>query len=108
MNRPGEPKMAESNSLNHPAFFGPSAFVIAGLVFAGIIDWCGMGMLIVKILGNNASGDARHETPDVYRKLDLIITCEPLLHGQRSFRKEQSWHSVCNRFSPRESHSSLI
>jgi rhodanese-related sulfurtransferase len=32
----------------HPAFFGLSAFVGAGLVFAGITDWCGMGLLIAR------------------------------------------------------------
>jgi len=33
----------------HPFFyFGISAFVGAGLVFAGITDWCGMGMLLAK------------------------------------------------------------
>jgi rhodanese-related sulfurtransferase len=32
----------------HPYFVGLSAFVGAGLVFAGISDWCGMGLLIAK------------------------------------------------------------
>lgn len=32
----------------HPGFFGLSAFVGAGLVFAGITDWCGMGLLLAK------------------------------------------------------------
>lgn len=32
----------------HPAFFGISGFVGAGLIFAGITDWCGMGLLIAK------------------------------------------------------------
>jgi len=34
--------------LIHPAFFGLSAFVGAGLVFAGISDWCGMGLLLAR------------------------------------------------------------
>lgn len=34
--------------LVHPGFFGLSAFVGAGLVFAGITDWCGMGLLLAK------------------------------------------------------------
>lgn len=34
--------------LVHPAFFGLSGFVGAGLIFAGITDWCGMGLLIAK------------------------------------------------------------
>jgi len=34
--------------LFHPAFFALSAFVGAGLLFAGITDWCGMGLLLAK------------------------------------------------------------
>lgn len=32
----------------NPYFFILSGFVGAGLIFAGITDWCGMGLLIVK------------------------------------------------------------
>ena len=32
----------------HPYFIGLSAFVGAGLVFAGVTDWCGMGLLLAK------------------------------------------------------------
>jgi rhodanese-related sulfurtransferase len=32
----------------HPYFIGLSAFVGAGLIFAGISDWCGMGLLLAK------------------------------------------------------------
>lgn len=38
----------------HPALFGLSAFVGAGLVFAGISDWCGMGLLIAKAPWNRS------------------------------------------------------
>jgi len=31
-----------------PAFYGLSAFIGAGLIFAGVTDWCGMGLLIAK------------------------------------------------------------
>jgi tetrahydrodipicolinate N-succinyltransferase len=34
--------------LFHPAFFALSAFIGAGLVFAGITDWCGMGLLLAR------------------------------------------------------------
>ena len=34
--------------LINPAFFALSAFVGAGLVFAGITDWCGMGLLLTR------------------------------------------------------------
>lgn len=40
----------------HPAFYGLSAFVGAGLVFAGVTDWCGMGMLIARMPWNRAGG----------------------------------------------------
>ncbi len=32
----------------NPAFIWLSAFVGAGLIFAGITDWCGMGLLLAK------------------------------------------------------------
>jgi rhodanese-related sulfurtransferase len=32
----------------HPAFYGLSAFIGAGLLFAGISNTCGMGMLLMK------------------------------------------------------------
>jgi len=32
----------------HRYFFGIPAFVGSGLVFAGITDWCGMGLLLAK------------------------------------------------------------
>jgi rhodanese-related sulfurtransferase len=36
----------------HPAFIGLSAFVGAGLIFAGITGWCGMGLLLAKFPWN--------------------------------------------------------
>jgi rhodanese-related sulfurtransferase len=39
----------------HPYFIGLSAFVGAGLVFAGITDWCGMGLLLAKAPWNQRS-----------------------------------------------------
>ncbi len=36
----------------HPAFLGLSAFVGAGLVFAGITDTCGMGMILARMPWN--------------------------------------------------------
>jgi rhodanese-related sulfurtransferase len=32
----------------NPAFYGISAFVGAGLIFAGITEWCGMGLLLAR------------------------------------------------------------
>ena len=37
----------------HPAFIGLSAFVGAGLVFAGITDTCGMGMMLARMPWNH-------------------------------------------------------
>lgn len=39
----------------HPGFYGLSAFVGAGLVFAGLTDWCGMGLLLAKAPWNKVS-----------------------------------------------------
>ena len=38
----------------HPAGFGLSAFIGVGLVFAGVTDTCGMGMVIAKMPWNRA------------------------------------------------------
>jgi len=38
--------------LVHPAFIGLSAFVGAGLVFAGLTDTCGMGMMLARMPWN--------------------------------------------------------
>jgi rhodanese-related sulfurtransferase len=42
----------------HPGFIALSAFVGAGLVFAGVTDWCGMGLLLVKLPWNQKSAYA--------------------------------------------------
>jgi rhodanese-related sulfurtransferase len=42
----------------HPVFFGLSAFIGAGLVFAGITDTCGMGMLLARMPWNRRPGPA--------------------------------------------------
>jgi rhodanese-related sulfurtransferase len=36
----------------NPAFIGLSAFVGAGLIFAGITGWCGLGLLLAKFPWN--------------------------------------------------------
>jgi len=38
--------------LVHPGFFGLSAFVGAGLIFAGVTDFCGMAILLSKMWWN--------------------------------------------------------
>ena len=43
--------------LVHPAFLMLSGFVGAGLIFAGITDWCGMGMVLAKMPWNRAGAD---------------------------------------------------
>ena len=42
--------------LVHPLFHGVSALIGAGLVFAGISDWCGMGLLLAKMPWNRQGG----------------------------------------------------
>jgi rhodanese-related sulfurtransferase len=42
----------------HPVFIGLSAFIGAGLVFAGITDTCGMGMLLARMPWNQCSKDS--------------------------------------------------
>lgn len=37
----------------HPYFLGIPAFVGAGLVFAGVTDWCGMGLLLARMPWNS-------------------------------------------------------
>lgn len=44
--------------LAHPGFFLLSGFVGAGLVFAGISDWCGMGLLLARAPWNQRGGKA--------------------------------------------------
>lgn len=42
--------------LVHAGFFGLAAFVGAGLVFAGITDFCGMGLLLARLPWNQSTG----------------------------------------------------
>lgn len=41
----------------HPAFIGLSAFVGAGLVFAGVTDTCGMGLMLARMPWNRVKED---------------------------------------------------
>jgi rhodanese-related sulfurtransferase len=53
--------------LVHPGFLSLAAFVGAGLVFAGVTDWCGMGLLLARMPWNQAQNG---ET--------TAIECKPL------------------------------
>jgi rhodanese-related sulfurtransferase len=44
--------------LVHPVFTGLSIFVGAGLVFAGVTDTCGMGMMLARMPWNQVKGTA--------------------------------------------------
>jgi rhodanese-related sulfurtransferase len=44
----------------HPGFFGLSGFVGAGLVFAGVTDFCGMGLLLARLPYNKRPPAARN------------------------------------------------
>jgi rhodanese-related sulfurtransferase len=48
--------------LVHPAFVGLAAFVGAGLVFAGITDTCGMGLVLARMPWNQVPSDAACHT----------------------------------------------
>ena len=41
----------------HPAFLILAGFVSAGLIFAGITDWCGMGILLSKMPWNRSAAE---------------------------------------------------
>lgn len=45
----------------HAGFHGLSAFVGAGLVFAGLTDWCGMGLLLARAPWNQRLGTHARE-----------------------------------------------
>lgn len=47
----------------NPAFIGLSAFVGAGLLFSGITDTCGMGMLLARMPWNQCSPDSTSGCP---------------------------------------------
>jgi hypothetical protein len=49
--------------LVHPILLGLAAFVGAGLVFAGITDTCGMGMLLARMPWNQMSDPAATTCP---------------------------------------------
>jgi rhodanese-related sulfurtransferase len=48
----------------HPYFIGLSAFVGAGLVFAGVTDTCGMGMLLARMPWNQTTPPAATIDPN--------------------------------------------
>lgn len=50
----------------HPAFIGLSAFVGAGLIFAGVTDTCGMGLILARMPWNQVAAPPR-PTPAVCR-----------------------------------------
>ncbi|MEQ8786814.1 MAG: rhodanese-like domain-containing protein [Pirellulaceae bacterium] len=47
--------------LVHPGFYGLAAFVGAGLVFAGITDTCGMGLMLARMPWNRCATTSRDE-----------------------------------------------
>jgi rhodanese-related sulfurtransferase len=49
--------------LVHPAFFGLSGFVGAGLLFAGVTDTCGMGMLLARMPWNQCPSEISAAEP---------------------------------------------
>jgi rhodanese-related sulfurtransferase len=58
----------------HPYFIALSAFVGAGLVYAGITDTCGMAMLLARMPWNQA-GPPEADTPKVERQEESSPSC---------------------------------
>jgi rhodanese-related sulfurtransferase len=51
-------------ALVHPYFIGLAAFVGAGLVFAGLTDTCGMGMILARMPWNHVSSPPTAQVAD--------------------------------------------
>jgi rhodanese-related sulfurtransferase len=51
----------------HPAFLGLPAFVGAGLIFAGVTDTCGMGMMLARMPWNRAGATTACMAPEEAR-----------------------------------------
>jgi rhodanese-related sulfurtransferase len=47
----------------HPAWIGLSAVFAAGLIFAGVTDWCGMAMVLARMPWNNPGAGRSSEVP---------------------------------------------
>ena len=47
----------------HPGFLALAAFISAGLAFAGVTDWCGMGLLLAKAPWNQSSSENAAAAP---------------------------------------------
>ena len=62
----------------HPAFFGLSAFVGGGLVFAGITDTCGMGMLLARMPWNQCPYAKFGNEPSRREAARSAVSSEPL------------------------------
>ena len=50
-------------ALIHPYWFGLAAFVGAGLVFAGVTDTCGMGLILARMPWNQGSASSDESSP---------------------------------------------
>jgi rhodanese-related sulfurtransferase len=67
--------------LVHPAFIALSAFVGAGLVFAGITDTCGMAMLLARMPWNQVKEETAPPTPQEPATSDAPKSCQPSSSG---------------------------
>lgn len=68
----------------HPAFLGLSAFVGAGLVFAGVTDTCGMGLMLARMPWNQVAAPPAAGTTN-----QQAATCcaTPVAQGQTTSTK---------------------
>ena len=77
----------------HPYFIGLSAFVGAGLVFAGITDTCGMGMMLARMPWNKGVGILSSEEHAM-----KIVIVGAWQEGHRQQRRHVAWTKTRRSF----------
>ena len=84
----------------HPAFFGLSAFVGAGLVFAGITDTCGMGMVLARMPWNYQNSVGLQYASGHRLEIESIVTNRPTFQTMSKVAP-LPWSETYTDFSPR-------
>jgi rhodanese-related sulfurtransferase len=76
----------------HPYFAGLSAFVGAGLMFAGITDTCGMAMILARMPWNQVSGGT--QTSGTACRVGALLLAVAVLAPTTSFAEEHTKDSL--------------
>jgi rhodanese-related sulfurtransferase len=76
----------------HPYFVGLSAFVGAGLIFAGLTDTCGMGMILARMPWNQVSGSAN--SSGTACRVGALLVAAAVLAPTTSFAVEHTKDSL--------------